>query len=55
LGKTLIAAEFARHALDVLPKSRCGLIVSPPLVIDQTIREFSRFCWLNKRSRRFGL
>lgn len=43
LGKTLIAAEFARHALDVLPKSRCGLIVSPPLVIDQTIREFSRF------------
>lgn len=43
LGKTLIAGEFARHALDVLPKDRCGLIVSPPLVIDQTIAEFARW------------
>lgn len=42
LGKTLILAEFARHAARVHP-GRPVLVVSPLMVIDQTIAEFDRF------------
>lgn len=43
LGKTLIMAEFVRHARKVLEKSKRVLIVSPLMVIPQTLAEFSRF------------
>ena len=43
LGKTLIGAEFARHASAAMGTSRNTLILSPPMVIRQTIREFNRF------------
>jgi len=43
LGKTLILAEFARHAAAKLSKDRCVLIVSPLMVVSQTIRELARF------------
>lgn len=39
LGKTLIITEFVRHAHKVLPKDRCILIVSPLMVVEQTIEE----------------
>lgn len=40
LGKTLILLEFARHVRDALPDRRV-LIVSPLMVVGQTIREAS--------------
>jgi len=43
LGKTLMFMEFARHALRTMPKNQCVLIVSPLMVIDQTIAETERF------------
>lgn len=43
LGKSLILLEFARHASDVLPNDRKVLIVSPLMVIPQTIGEAQRF------------
>ena len=43
LGKTLILAEFARHAARVLPPGKCVLIVSPLMVIDQTLGEIYKF------------
>lgn len=43
LGKTLIMLEFARHALKQLPPGRCVLIVSPLMVVRQTMREAARF------------
>jgi superfamily II DNA or RNA helicase len=43
LGKTLILLEFARHAANVLPADRCVLIVSPLMVIDQTLAECAKF------------
>ena len=71
LGKTLCAFEFARNALDRLPKNRCVLLVSPSMVIDQTIGEALRFyggslpiervrtanlqTWLTSGSSRFGI
>lgn len=43
LGKTLMFLEFARHAGKVLPPDRCVLIVSPLMVIKQTLAECKRF------------
>lgn len=43
LGKTLIFLEFARHAAESLPDGRRVLIISPLMVIDQTIAECERF------------
>lgn len=43
LGKTLIMLEFARHARAVLPARRGVLIVSPLMVIPQTLAEAARF------------
>lgn len=42
LGKTLIMLEYARHALANL-SGRSVLIVSPIMVIDQTISEYRKF------------
>jgi hypothetical protein len=42
-GKTLIALEFARHALDALPADRCVLMVAPLMVVRQTVAEAARF------------
>lgn len=43
LGKTLMMLEFARHAAACLGGDRNTLIVSPPMVIAQTIGEATRF------------
>jgi superfamily II DNA or RNA helicase len=43
LGKTLIAAEYIRHIVPTLRPNQCVLIVSPLMVIPQTIRELHRF------------
>lgn len=43
LGKTLIFTEFARHASLALPVHRRILIVSPLMVVHQTINETKRF------------
>lgn len=43
LGKTLILLEFVKHAASVLPAGRAVLIVSPLMVIQQTIAEAKRF------------
>ena len=43
LGKTLILLEFAKHARRVLPKSRSVLIVSPLMVVKQTMEESARW------------
>ena len=42
LGKTLVLLEFARHVLRVLPRKRI-LIISPLMVVDQTIDEAARW------------
>lgn len=42
LGKTFIFLEYIRHVLDVLPKSKSVLMVSPLMVIPQTIAESQR-------------
>ena len=43
LGKTLILTEFARHAASVIPNGRAFLIVSPLMVVKQTMAEAKRF------------
>lgn len=43
LGKTLIMLEYARHVQSVIGAKKSVLIVSPPMVIDQTIEEHARF------------
>ena len=43
LGKTLNILEFARHAARVIPSGKCVLIVSPLMVISQTMAEAKRF------------
>jgi hypothetical protein len=43
LGKTLIMTEFARYATDRLSRDRAFLIVSPLMVIPQTLGEIQRF------------
>ncbi len=43
LGKTLIYFEYIRAVLRVLPKSKKVLIVSPLMVIEQTMDEAKRF------------
>lgn len=42
-GKTFIFLDYARHCLRVLPKSKCVLLVSPLMVIPQTLGECDRF------------
>lgn len=39
LGKTLILLEFARHVSSVIPDGQCVLIVSPLMVVRQTMAE----------------
>lgn len=39
LGKSLILLEFARQAAEALKKNQCVLIVSPLMVVPQTIAE----------------
>lgn len=43
LGKTFILTEFARHAASVMPLGQACLIVSPLMVIPQTVSEVERF------------
>lgn len=43
LGKTIILLEFAKHASSAFPKNRAVLIVSPLMVIEQTVAEAQRF------------
>lgn len=43
LGKTMIFLEYARHVVEQLPPGQCVLIVSPLMVIDQTLSEAFRF------------
>jgi len=43
LGKTVILLEFARHAAAALPKAKRVLIVSPLMVVRQTIAEAAKF------------
>jgi hypothetical protein len=43
LGKTLIEFEFARHAIEHMPKRKCALIVTPLMVVPQMIEEAQRF------------
>lgn len=43
LGKTLIESEFARHCRSVLPPSKRVLMVSPSMVVPQTLAEIGRF------------
>lgn len=44
LGKTFMFLEYARHVANMLPASCCVLIVSPLMVIKQTLEECRRFC-----------
>lgn len=43
LGKTLVMTEYFRHVESLMPKGRCGLIVSPLMVVQQTLEEAKRF------------
>ncbi len=43
LGKTFIATEFARHATRCIRPDQCILIVSPLMVIEQTIAEARQY------------
>lgn len=43
LGKTACITEFARHAASVIGKGKIVLIVSPLMVIEQTIAETARW------------
>jgi hypothetical protein len=43
LGKTLIMLEFARYVASVLPPGRAVLIISPLMVVQQTMDECRRF------------
>ncbi len=71
LGKTLILLEFARHAIEQLPADRRVLIVSPLMVVSQTIADAATWygdslpidrvpasdlhAWLNGSGRRIGI
>lgn len=43
LGKTLSALRMVKHARKVLPKQKRCLIISPLMVIDQTLEEAQKF------------
>lgn len=43
LGKTAIFLEFARHAAASIPKGKAVLIISPLMVVRQTIEEAKKF------------
>lgn len=43
LGKTLILLEYARHVAATLTPGQCVLIVSPLMVVKQTVSECRRF------------
>ena len=43
LGKTLIFLDYIRHVVKQLPPGRCVLIVSPLMVVRQTLAEAARF------------
>lgn len=43
LGKTAIMLEFARHSSAVIGPNKIAMIVSPLMVIDQTLAESERF------------
>lgn len=43
LGKTLCFLEYARHVASILPENRAVLIVSPLMVVSQTLAECERF------------
>jgi len=43
LGKTLMFLEWAQHVSRELPKGQCVLIVSPLMVVGQTIDEAAKF------------
>lgn len=43
LGKTIMLLDYAANVLRVLPENQCVLIVSPLMVIDQTLSEAERF------------
>lgn len=43
LGKTLIMLEFVQHCAEILPANKAVLIVSPLMVIEQTLSEAKRF------------
>ena len=43
LGKTLIFLEYVRRVLDSLPQDQCALIVSPLMVVNQTVAECEKF------------
>lgn len=43
LGKTLIEAEFARHAARQLPGGKKVLWLAPPMVVPQTLDEIQKF------------
>lgn len=43
LGKTFIISEFVRHAVSAMPKHKAALIVSPLMVVKQTIAEANKF------------
>jgi superfamily II DNA or RNA helicase len=71
LGKTLILSEFAKHAAEHLPRGRAVLIVSPLMVVSQTLAEIKAFygdtlpveqvaaadlpAWLTKGTARVGI
>lgn len=43
LGKTLMFLEYARNVIRWLPKGRCILIISPLMVVRQTMAECEKF------------
>ncbi len=43
LGKTLIMLEWVRHAVKVIGQDKIAMIVSPLMVIDETLAEARRF------------
>jgi superfamily II DNA or RNA helicase len=43
LGKTLMFLDYIKHVEPTLPKGRCVLIVSPLMVVTQTLAEAERF------------
>lgn len=42
-GKTLVMLDWMRHAIGQLRDDQCGLIVSPLMVVEQTVDECNRF------------
>lgn len=43
LGKTFMFLDYIKHVLRALPTDRCVLIISPLMVIPQTLKECRRF------------